>query len=195
MLNSLIPIIASSGGSVAGAAFESIATVTAAGGETLLSFTSIPGTYQHLQIRGLYRDSRTTNSSGVLSLKMQFNSDTTDANYAEHNLYGSGSAVAATGSTSYPYIGLGISTGPSGQTTTYGANIIDIQNYASTTQNKTSRIFAGSNQNSTTANDERIQVESALWLSTTAITRIDLRSIYVSFAAGTTFALYGIKGA
>ena len=52
MLPSLIGIIASSGGVAAGGSYESIATVTSSGsgGSTDLSFTSIPSTYQHLQI-------------------------------------------------------------------------------------------------------------------------------------------------
>jgi len=42
-------ILAASGGGAAGA-FESIATVTATGSQTSLTFTSIPNTYQHLQL-------------------------------------------------------------------------------------------------------------------------------------------------
>jgi len=39
--------------------FESIATVTVgAGGSSEINFTSIPSTYQHLQIRILSRDNR-----------------------------------------------------------------------------------------------------------------------------------------
>lgn len=176
-------------------AFESIATATAAGGETTLTFTSIPATYQHLQIRGIYRDSRTSSSGGQLSLVLRFNNNTTDANYAAHTLQGNGSSATASGSTSYPYIGTGVSTGPSNQTTTYGVNIIDIHDYASTTKNKTIRSFSGSNQNSTTDSEQVIKLESMLWLSTSAINEIDINCLYVSFAAGSTFALYGIKAA
>ena len=53
MLPSLIGVIASSGGAAAaGTAYESIATVTVgAGGSSSVTFSSIPSTYQHLQIR------------------------------------------------------------------------------------------------------------------------------------------------
>lgn len=176
-------------------AFESIASVTASGGETSLSFTNIPGTYQHLHLRGIYRDSRTASSGGQLSLILRINSNTTDSNYAAHTLQGNGATASASGSTSYPYIGTGVSTGPSSQTTTYGVNIADFHDYASTTKNKTIRWFSGSNQNTTVDADQVIKMQSMLFQSTSAITRIDLNCLYVSFAAGTTFALYGIKGA
>jgi hypothetical protein len=182
------------------AAYDPAATwliqrVTATGGETSLSFTNIPQTYTSLQIRGIYRDSRTASSGGQLSLVLRFNSDTTDANYAAHTLQGNGATASASGSTSYPYIGTGVSTGPSSQTTTYGVNIGDIHDYTSTTRNKTVRWYSGSNQNTATNSDQVIKMESLLWLSTNAITRIDINCLYVSFAAGTTFALYGFKGA
>ena len=39
--------------------FESIATVTVgSGGSSTISFTSIPGTYKHLQVRGIGRTNR-----------------------------------------------------------------------------------------------------------------------------------------
>lgn len=193
-MSPILGIIAS-GANVSSTAYESIASITASGGETTLTFSSIPSTYQALQIRGIYRDSRTASSGGQLSLILRFNNDTTDANYAAHTLQGNGATASASGSTSYPYIGTGVSTGPSSQTTTYGVNIIDIQDYASTTRNKTIRCFSGSNQNSTVDSEQVIKLESMLWQSTSAINEIDINCLYVSFAAGTTFALYGIKGA
>lgn len=191
----IIPGVIASSYPKASGAFESIASVTASGGETTLTFASIPSTYKALQIRGIYRDSRTSSSGGQLSLILRFNNDTTDANYAAHTLQGNGSTASASGSTSYPYIGTGVSTGPSSQTTTYGVNIIDIQDYASTSRYKTIRSFSGSNQNSTVDSEQVIKLESMLWQSTSAINEIDINCLYVSFAAGTTFALYGIKGA
>jgi hypothetical protein len=85
MLPSLIGIIASSGGAAAAGDYESIATVTVgSGGSSSISFTSIPSTYQHLQVRAIQRC-----SSGVNNLQMQLNSDTGN-NYSTHRLGGTG---------------------------------------------------------------------------------------------------------
>lgn len=176
--------------------YESIATSTATGGETSLSFTSIPGTYKSLQIRGIGRDTYTA-ATTTLDLYMQFNSDTTAANYVYHTLYGNGASAAATATTSSggAYIQRAImATGSGPNTTTYGASIIDIIDYASTSKYKTVKNIDGVDFNTSSTN-YRFTLGSSLWLSTSAITRIDLKTTGTAFAAGTTYALYGIKGA
>ena len=60
----------------AGTSFESIATATGTGSSGTITFSSIPSTFKHLQIRGISRNS--ANSIGAL---MQYNSDT-GSNYA-----------------------------------------------------------------------------------------------------------------
>jgi hypothetical protein len=61
--------------------FESIATTTVgAGGATTITFSSIPATYQHLQIRVL---ARTNRSAGVDIMSMRMNGDTGN-NYSDH---------------------------------------------------------------------------------------------------------------
>jgi hypothetical protein len=57
-------------GVVAGGAYESIATVTATGTESTITFSSIPSTYQHLQIRALSRDTFTA-INGVSTIGMR----------------------------------------------------------------------------------------------------------------------------
>jgi hypothetical protein len=191
MLTSLIGIIASSGGApAAGGAYESIATVTASGSETSLTFSSIAGTYASLQIRGLAR----RNSTSAASMRIRFNSDSGN-NYASHTLSGNGSAIEVGSSTSAN--GLGAATSyffvPSNDPA-FGAMIIDIHNYASTTQNKTTRIFTGWDSNGGTPAG-RVILGSGLWISTSAITSVTITLDGDVFGAGSTFALYGIKGA
>lgn len=169
--------------------FESIATVTAAGGESSLSFTSVPGTYKHLQIRGIAR----TQASAVLSLsRVRFNSDT-GANYTQHTLYGNGSAVAVDTNTSDDAIQwLAPVPGNNATANVFGAMILDIHDYASTTKYKTVRVFAGDDGNAANT-DYRVFLKSGLWMSTSAITNINLFCSGINWAAGTTFALYGVK--
>jgi hypothetical protein len=58
--------------------FESIATVNLA---STTSFTSIPSTYQHLQLRLFFSDS----GNGT---RIRLNNDTTPSNYIAHSVYG-----------------------------------------------------------------------------------------------------------
>ena len=80
---------------------DPIAYVTAAGGETTLTFSSIPQTYASLQIRGIAKNQSTSSTTGIALLSMQLNNDTA-TNYATHGLNGDGStatgfAIANTG--------------------------------------------------------------------------------------------------
>lgn len=173
--------------------FESIATVTGSG-QSSITFSSIPQTYTSLQIRSIFRDTA-TDSNYWKTLRIQFNGDT-GANYTLHRLLGDGTSVAAggfTGQTRISAQGAGI--GSLSNSNVYGASIVDIHNYALTTQNKTVRIISGVNFNTTDVSEQRIQLGSGVWLNTAAITSITLTPESTAFATGSTFALYGIKGA
>jgi len=158
--------------------FESIATITTGTGN--FSFTSIPSTYKHLQLRINFL---TTNTGSPLGIR--FNNDSSSI-YAYHRLTGSGSAAGAGGQASDSYIGLFYDKGFIG--THPNVAIIDIIDYASTTKNKTLRSFAGNDDNSTNG---EVYLESGLWASTAAINRID--SVFMSGNSNVTYSLYGIK--
>jgi hypothetical protein len=68
--------------------------------------------------------------------------------------------------------------------------IIDLIDYASTSKNKTIRVFDGLEENLTSG---YVEMRSGLWMSTSAINRIDIR-VNGSFTSQTQYALYGIKG-
>jgi len=163
--------------------FESIATASLSGVNTA-TFSSIPATYKHLQIRyhGL--------SASGATPKLELNADD-QSNYRYHGLYGSAGLVTTGGSLNTYY---DIDLGNYGGNSTYPeAIIIDLIDYASTTKLKTLRSFFGTDRNSTSLND--VGLSSCLWLDTTAINSI---RIYTSgagnWSAGATVALYGIKG-
>lgn len=170
-----------------------IQRVTATGGETSITFSSIPQTYKHLQIRAFAKDTQTgTNLAGDLIIN--FNGDTA-SNYVYHYLNGNGTTAAA-----------GWSGGASGAinlyradvrsytglTNIYGAAIVDIHDYTSTTKNKTIRSFHGTDINAANSS-YYIVLQSGLWLSTSAITSITVAP-QTSLVAGSTFALYGMVG-
>ena len=156
--------------------FESIATTTVgAGGSSSVSFSSIPSTYTHLQIRGISRSTRT--GSNVNNLRLRTNSDTGN-NYSWHRLEGTGSTVtsdAATTQSSYQVSGY-----------------MPSADYANTNKYKTMRSLHGFDNNSTAG---KVLFTSGLWQSTSAITTITLEpDTAVNFAQYSHFALYGIKG-
>lgn len=170
-------------------AFESIATATGTGSSGTITFSSIPSTYKHLQIRSV---SRFTGGHGFVIT--QPNGDTSTANYTYHLLSGNGSAASAgaytTGSLggSYSLQSAGVTTELSNNT---GVGILDILDYASTTKYKTFRSITGYDNNDTSG---IIYLISTLWLSTSAISSLTINTQGGNFTTQTTFALYGIKG-
>lgn len=124
-------------------------------------------------------------------MAIRFNSDSGN-NYAAHWLYGDGASVAATGSANRTNVWIqGYYPGSAYNSSMFGATIIDIHDYASTTKNKTVRNFNGLSTNS--ASDNLVNLVSGVWLNTSAITSIELNFNGETIGSGTTFALYGIK--
>lgn len=176
--------------------YESIATVTVgSGGASDITFSSIPGTYTHLQIRGISCGTRADYRIG--EAEITFNSDT-GANYACHDMYGNGSTVTTTGLSSRSNIRIAPGTlgGNAGGTAFFGAIIIDILDYANTNKYKTMRSLSGVDINGDYAGVAgRLGVTSGLWQNTNAITSIKFTPTGASpFVQYTTFALYGVKG-
>jgi hypothetical protein len=168
------------------AAYDPAATwliqrVAGTGSSGIITFSNIPQTYQHLQIRYFSR------AAGASVLSMTFNGSG-GTNYARHYLLGTGTTVVASGAadTAQIYTGYAISS------TNIGAvGIIDIHDYASTTKNKTVRSFTGIEN--TVSTDSDVRLSSGVWKDTSAITSITFTSTD-NFATNATFALYGFKG-
>jgi hypothetical protein len=76
--------------------------------------------------------------------------------------------------------------GASAAAFSFGAMIIDLPDYMSTTKNKTVRALAGT--------PSRVAMDSGLFIGTAAISSISLSANASSFATGSRLALYGIKG-
>ena len=172
--------------------YESIATVTVgSGGSSSISFTSIPSTFKHLQIRGIVRDSAA--DTGVQNVVMALNSDTTHTNYRTHFLLGDGSSASGGDiQVSGFYVGAALAVSNNGLANTFGATIIDILDYADTNKNKTVRILEGIDLN---GSGGQVRLQSSLWMNTAAVTSctINVRSSG-NLTQYSQFALYGIKG-
>lgn len=185
----ILGIFASSALAAANAtSYESIATVTVgSGGSSSVTFSSIPGTYAHLQIRGI---GRSTKASGTDYAQLTFNSSGGTA-YATHYLYGNGTSALATGFTSAAFIYQDFYTSAGASASIFTSNIIDILDYANTNKNTTVRMLNGSDNNGS----GNIALQSGLWNNTAAITSITLTMAGGNFVQYSHFALYGIKGA
>jgi hypothetical protein len=170
--------------------YESIQTVTVgAGGAASVTFSSIPQTYTHLQIRAVARDSRAT--SPVNSSTTILNSDT-GSNYAYHGLYADGSGAASANSAASQVNGILIQNATSNSPeNVFAVCITDILDYASTLKNKTIRSFTGCDNNGS----GRIALWSSLWMNSAAgVTSITFTPVAAAtFSQYKSFALYGVN--
>ena len=185
MLNTIAGLL-TGGVAVSATDFESIATTTVgAGGSSTITFSSIPSTYTHLQIRALSKS--TTAGTANASFTAQFNSDT-GSNYTRHALTGDGATVSASGAASQTSIRAG-GNAEANSTNIFAVSVIDILDYANTNKYKTLRTLFGSDLNGS----GEINFRSGAWMNTNAITSVLLTPSSGNFAQYSSFALYGIK--
>lgn len=162
-------------------AYDSIATVTVgSGGSSSISFTSIPSTYTHLQIRTF------VNNPSNLVTYTQFNGDA-GANYAFHAVYGDGTTAGVITNSSQTSIGSIVYASTSANI--FFGGVVDILDYANTNKYKTVKSLTGWDTNG----GGSIHLRSGLWQSTSAINSIQIAASTGTFAQYSSFALYGVK--
>ena len=169
--------------------YESIATVTVgAGGAANVTFSSIPATYTHLQLRLICRD---TGPFAERSLFIEYNGNSPTGSNSFHTLFGNGSTATANAQSNQGrYASLIPIPAASATANVFSAQVIDILDYANTNKTKVTRILSGYDANGTGA----IGIDSYLYNSTSAISSIHLYPNN-SFPQYSQIALYGIKGA
>ena len=165
-----------------GAMIPIATTVVGAGGTGTITFNNIPSNYSHLQLRGIMRG----NTQEIV--RVYLNNDSA-ANWSAHMFYSAGSGafgvngVASTGY--YLTRSVGVSTGAN----IFTALILDILDYTNTNKYKTAKNMYGWDANGTGF----VGFESANWMSTAAVNRLDLVANGYLFQQYSHFALYGIK--
>jgi hypothetical protein len=178
-----MPILGIMASSISGSkavtnSYESIATtVVGSGGTSTVTFSSIPSTYKHLQIRCTVL----TTAGGI---NIQYNSDT-GANYTYHQLYGTGTSALANAGTAQNSGFIGYNNAAGSNPTAIVCDVLDYQN---TNKYKTHRSLAGTDVN---GSGGTLTFFSGLWLNTAAISSIDIKGTFSQYSS---FALYGIKG-
>jgi hypothetical protein len=170
------------------AAYESIATVLVGpAGASNISFTSIPSTYKHLQLRMYNRTNRSYNGNTVDAVNIKLDGNL----YTKlHRLAGDGSAAYSGVATDGFYTA---QNGSSGTTNPgWGAQVFDLLDYSNTNKNKVGRLIGGFDPS---IGGGYVQLSSWLWATTTTPTSIDIYSVTdSSFYQYSSFALYGIRG-
>ena len=169
--------------------YESIATAVGTGSSGTISFTSIPSTYTHLQLRSIARGTQ-SGASTNMTLRVGNGSIDSGSNYTYHRLFGNGSSATADGLGSQTSGLCGI-TGTGAGSNVYYTSVIDFIDYDNTNKFKTIRSLNGYDNNG----DGVVFLESFLWRSTSAITNIELTlGGGQNITTASQFALYGIKG-
>lgn len=177
------------------AGFESIATAVGTGSSNTITFSAIPSTYQHLQIR--YIGKSTGTGAANYTYSVRFNGDT-GSNYARHALAGDGGGTASTGAATQTSISTSYINIPNTATVIndmHGAGVLDIHDYTSTSKNKILSGLIGTDLNRTTAPIGYVIAFSGVWYATpAAITSIDIILATGNWTTTSSFCLYGIKG-
>ncbi|MCX7180708.1 MAG: hypothetical protein NTX56_18745 [Proteobacteria bacterium] len=172
-------------------AYDSIGSVTVSSSTASIVFTGVPSTYQHLQIRGLFRSDKSADTNADLYLYL--NGDTSQANYTRHYLRGNGTAASAYGTAASAAPVAGEAPAVSSPASVFGATIIDIFDYANVNKYTTVRTFHGDEQ-STGTTQSNIYQTSSLWSNLSPVTTLTFTlQASTNFVNYSSFALYGVK--
>lgn len=168
----------------AAGSYESIASFSGTGSSGTITFSLIPSTFKHLQIRWV---ARASTGGGII---IRLNGDS-GANYSAHNINGDGTTAGAqqSSATATPLI---IRNGGISSTANItSAGVFDLLDYTSTNKGKTWRNLGGQDLNGSGL----IELASGAYYATpAAVTSISLIHNGGNFTTDSVFALYGIKG-
>jgi hypothetical protein len=173
--------------------YESIVTANGTGSASSITFSNIPQTYQHLQLRVTARTTFANNTDTMYAYN--FNNSTSSTNSAVHFLYSNGSSALANSATGNFSSIIGYVPANSALANTYGIAVIDFLDYSNTNKNKTIRGSWGWDDNGNTVQDTYFGLLSALPVAvgTNAITTMTI-VFNGNITSASSFALYGIKG-
>jgi len=155
--------------------YTPIATNTLGSAAASVTFSSIPSTYTDIVLI-----QNSTGAGGAGASYLRFNGDTTGV-YSRTRLLGNGSAASSYRETGANNIS---SDAPSSSNSTTIWNIMD---YANTTTFQT--VLYRDNSSA------YVVAQVGLWRNTAAITSLSITADAGTFAAGSTFTLYGVKNA
>jgi hypothetical protein len=166
-------------GNLISTSYVSLGSTLLATNTTTVTFSNIPATYKHLQVRLFQRKT----GGGNDAILMHLNGDFTNANYGYFSFYGDGT-VGVQSIIDSSVIGSARSNG-------WNNTVITIPDYTSTAKVKSYQSLSGSSSQTEGA----IFYVGTVWDNTAAINSIRFSvSDGNPFITGSVFALYGIKG-
>ena len=187
LLNVISGLLSGAGAPASTNSYESIQTTTLGSSQATITFSSIPSTYKHLQLRAF---GKTDVAGSGDYFRIRFNSDTA-TNYSTHFLSGDGSTTPVSGTANTSSMYATRFSGNSGATNIFGVGVVDILDYADTNKYKTVRTLGGVDTNG----GGELFYSSGNWRSTSAVNAITLfPNAGSNFMQYTSIALYGIKG-
>ena len=105
-----------------------------------IQWTSIPNTYEHLQIRGSFQDHNATNSATNFTISGYVNNSNGYSQYATHTMYGKGTSATTHMSTGWIQTGY---MGAEPDIPSYAMCVMDILDYANTNKKTTITSLSG----------------------------------------------------
>ena len=179
------------------AVIEAISTTYLDAPAASIGFTSIPGTYKHLQLRISIQDEAATSYT---YLYLRFNGYNTDSIYTRHWFQAVTATKAGSSSAAQTRIGPAPAKYPIVDKELYSGIVVDILDYTNTNKNTTAQYTGGvANNNSARyggASTSIVMTGGVMWDNTLAITDIvvsDASGLSADLARGTVMTLYGIN--
>ena len=166
----------------AAGSYDSIATANGNGSSGTITFSSIPSTYTHLQIRF-------TGLTSVNPVDVAIKVNSTVVGLRDHYLSGYGGSNFGSNGDTPGANGVYVTPQGFGGSTYPTVGIIDFVDYTNTNKYKTGRSLNGRDQNG----GGYISLVSYLYNTTSASSSITFTATSGNFATTTKFALYGIK--
>jgi hypothetical protein len=175
------------GGAAGGTPSEVLISEQTPSGTGVVTFSSL-GSYRSLRITGMGRG---TNATTSVQARLTFNTDT-GTNYRNQGVYGSNATASAFNGLTDAYVlaaDIAAASAPASVPSTFEIYIPD---YAGTTFFKATNGQYGLKTGTTAASHLAVCV-SSWWVSTAAITRIDITLSAGNWVAGTRISLYGVS--
>ena len=159
------------------------------GDAATITFTSIPATFKHLQIKWFARND---NDAINVEVQLTFNNDTGNNYHRLLTYIDHGNAYTATGEVGQAYLDGGRCAAGQAPADTFDMGEIHINGYASAVGEK-AVIVANGNKTSDLVGGMLNMVNHGWWdAGVAAITEIDLDASAGNFIAGSVFSLYGL---
>ena len=178
-------------GTTATSAFDSLGTVVLAANSTTVTFSNIPQTYAHLQLRYVTRTS-TANAGSWSSMVFSTSFNAGATGYNNHILYGDGTNALSAYEGLTNRINFGTTAGNGSIANSFGSGVFEILDYSNTNKFKTVRFLDGFDSNTSGL----VALRSGLWQSSSAISSITFgpeNFAGLSYLTNSSFSLYGIK--